>query len=368
MGELQVTGSSCDGFTLVSNLFIDEYMKDANDAQLKVYLYLLRVLGSGRSTSISEMADFFNHTEKDVLRSLKFWEKCGLLHLEYDANKELTGMSMNSCIRSALAESTVPATGSPVSAAEAPAIAPAMAPAAKDEEKVLVMDTARGRSSADCSAEKLSAFKKTEKARQLIFVVQQYIPHPLSTADLRSIYFMSDELGMSDDLIDYLVQYCVERDKADFRYMEKVALNWASQQITTAKQAAAYARKYDKTIYTVMKALGKNSDPTDQEVAFIKRWIGDFGFSKDLILEACNRTVLATDSHRFSYADGILSNWYANGVKTLAQVEKQDEAHKQKAVKTAAPKASPRPNSDPFRQFEQRDYDFAALEKQLLSN
>ncbi len=265
-----------------------------------------------------------------------------------------------------------PATAMPTQAVSAQIVPDAQAITAsapvRDQEKVLVMDPARGRSSADCSAEKLSAFKKTEKARQLIFVVQQYIPHPLSTADLRSIYFMSDELGMSDDLIDYLVQYCVERDKADFRYMEKVALNWASQQITTAKQAAAYARKYDKTIYTVMKALGKNSDPTDQEVAFIKRWMGDFGLSKDLILEACNRTVLATDSHRFSYADGILSNWYANGVKTLAQVEKQDEAHKQRAVKAAAPKASPKQNNDPFRQFEQRDYDFAALEKQLLSN
>ena len=30
--------------TVVSNLFIDEYMKDANDAQLKVYFYLLRML------------------------------------------------------------------------------------------------------------------------------------------------------------------------------------------------------------------------------------------------------------------------------------------------------------------------------------
>ena len=34
--------------TLVSNLFIDEYMKDANDAQLKIYLYLLRCMSSGR--------------------------------------------------------------------------------------------------------------------------------------------------------------------------------------------------------------------------------------------------------------------------------------------------------------------------------
>ena len=60
---------------------IDEVLEllmdlDANDAQLKIYLYLLRVTGAGLTTSISDMADQFNHTEKDVVRALKYWEYC----------------------------------------------------------------------------------------------------------------------------------------------------------------------------------------------------------------------------------------------------------------------------------------------------
>ena len=43
--------------TMVSNLFIDEYMKSANDAQIKVYLYLLRMMGTHRAASVSDMAD-----------------------------------------------------------------------------------------------------------------------------------------------------------------------------------------------------------------------------------------------------------------------------------------------------------------------
>ena len=61
--------------TVVSNLFIDEYMKDANDAQLKVYFYLLRMLNAEQAISVSGIADKFNHTEKDVIRALKYWEK-----------------------------------------------------------------------------------------------------------------------------------------------------------------------------------------------------------------------------------------------------------------------------------------------------
>lgn len=60
--------------TIVSNRFIDEYMAEANDAQLKIYLYLLRMMNAGRTFSISGIADAFNHTEKDVMRALKYWE------------------------------------------------------------------------------------------------------------------------------------------------------------------------------------------------------------------------------------------------------------------------------------------------------
>ena len=82
------------GSTLISNLFIDKYMRDANDAQLKVYLYLLRMMNAGRTTSIPDMADQFNHTERDVMRSLRYWERRGLIALEYSAAGELMSLRM----------------------------------------------------------------------------------------------------------------------------------------------------------------------------------------------------------------------------------------------------------------------------------
>lgn len=80
--------------TIVSNRFIDEYMAEANDAQLKIYLYLLRMMNAGRTFSISGIADAFNHTEKDVMRALKYWEKCKVLSLEYDNEKNLVGIHL----------------------------------------------------------------------------------------------------------------------------------------------------------------------------------------------------------------------------------------------------------------------------------
>ena len=81
MGSFKIYQRNCADVTVVSNLFIDEYMKDANDAQLKIDLYLLLMMSAGLTTSISDIADKFNHTEKDVVRALKYWEKCRLLSL-----------------------------------------------------------------------------------------------------------------------------------------------------------------------------------------------------------------------------------------------------------------------------------------------
>ena len=94
MALFTVYQNTDDGNTSVPNLFIDEYMKEANDAQIKVYLYIVRMMNARRATSLSDMADHFNHTEKEVLRSLRYWEKMGVLTLDFSADGVLTGIHL----------------------------------------------------------------------------------------------------------------------------------------------------------------------------------------------------------------------------------------------------------------------------------
>lgn len=212
------------------------------------------------------------------------------------------------------------------------------------------------------TADQLRDFKADENTARLLFVAEQYLKKPLSPNDMQTIFFIMDKLGFSEDLTDYLIQYCVDRGKRDLRYIEKVAISWAEQGITTQKQAAALAGKYDKTVYEIMRALGKNNLPTETEVAYIDRWRKFYGFESDVILTACERTVLATDSHRFEYADSILTNWYKAGVHHKGDIKSLDENHRRN--RTNRPAAS----TNKFNQFTQNEYDFDALEKEILSN
>lgn len=335
MNQISISSSETMAYTMVSDCFIDEYMADANDAQLKIYLYLLRQLSHSHGTSVSLLADKFNYTEKDVLRSLKYWEKKGLLQLTCNTTNELTGIQLCQ-----LSESTAPAS-SANEEIEAPK---------KSFQKP------------DYSLEQLADFKKRESTSQLLFIAESYLGKTLSAGDIRSLFFISEELQFSFDFMDYLLQYCVERGKKDFRYIEKVAISWAEAGITSPEQAEASASRYDKSVYQVMNALGKTASPTPKEIEYIKKW-QDYGFTPDIILEACERTVLATDKHRFEYADKILDSWKNAGVHHKKDISVLDASFEKKK-----PRAVIRSASNKFNQFKQNDYDFDALEKELLSN
>lgn len=365
MGGLNIYKEQLSEYTTISNYFIDHYMEDANEAQLQVYLYLLRMISANLPVSVADIVTKFRHSEKEVLRALKYWELQQLLSLEFDNEKNLTGIRFHS-LPTTQSPKTQVATVTPISVklsapadTEKPAAAPitpinAVTEEAKATEYIKPAYT----------MDQLRAFKDQDNTAQLLYVAQAYVGKPLTVNDIKTIYFMSDVLRFSDDLIDYLIQYCVDRDKRDFRYMEKVAVNWAEAGITTPKQAQKMAAKYDKSVYSIMNALGKNGAPTDKELEFIRRWNNEYGFSNDIIIEACERTVLATDKHRFEYAEGILSSWKKENVHHKTDIARLDSYYQQKQKQTGSKPAS----SNRFNQFTQNTYDFAELEKELLSN
>ena len=351
--------------TVVSNLFIDEYMKDANDAQLKVYFYLLRMLNADQAISVSGIADKFNHTEKDVIRALKYWEKQQILDLDFDENKALVGIHLRDLSAQATPASqhNVLLTSGPVQAQNTAGNSIISAAVAQPVQTA-PQETTPVYTKPAYSLDQLREFKEREETSQLLFIAEAYIGKPLTPSEIKTILFFTDVLHFSDDLIDYLLQYCVERGKKDFKYIEKVAVNWAEEGITTPKQAQKFSTRYDKSVYSIMNSLGRSTAPTAKELEFINRWTREYGFSTDIILEACERSSLATDRHRFEYAEGILSSWKNAGIHHKADIQQADATYQKKKATKPAPAAS----STRFTQFAQNSYDFAALEKEILSN
>lgn len=358
MTPLSVYQDSRYKTTAVSNFFIDEYMNDANAAQLRIYLYLLRQMGEGRSASVCEMADFFNYPEKDIIRALKYWENQGLLVLDMDEQNLLKGIRM------------CPFGSSPVSLGESDT--PIRQKTEKQDTKIN-KETAIDKEDVSykrptCSLTDLKQFQEKDTTAELLYITEAYLKRQLTASEIKTLYFFSETLKMSNDLIDYLFQYCVGRGKTGFHYIESVAVNWVENGIKTTEDAKKWSYKYAKIVYTVMKALGKSTSPTDEEAGYVNTWSHDMGFSDDIILEACRRSVSGTDKNRMQYADKILKSWKESQVITLNDVTRLDKEFKES--KTAAgSENSPQPSykKSSFHKFEHRTYNFDAIEQQFCS-
>ena len=232
MTHLTVSLEQGSDFTVLSNRFIDEYMVLANDAQIKIYLYLLRMSGANLPFGISDIADHFNFMEKDVLRALCYWEKNHLLSLDFDSShnvKAIRILPLPSKEPFVSSDTTAPL--SQYQQAEIVPLAPKLMISNTLPESSEILEKP------NYAADDLVAFKNNNETSQIIFIAESYTGKPLSASDMQTLLYIYDKLGFSIDLIDYLIQYCVGRGKKQFSYIQKVAINWYDSHITTVEQA-----------------------------------------------------------------------------------------------------------------------------------
>lgn len=340
--------------TCVPNIFIDNYMTSANGEFVKIYLYLLRCMNApDKSFSISELADIFEHTEKDILRALSYWEKVELLHLEYNSNQELTGISLKLPREAEYEPETVhPAESAPE---------PASVAASFLEDKPSGKDV--------YTLEQVENFQDNEAVQEVLFITENYLGRTLNPTDVRTILYWYDGLGFSTDLIEYLIETCISNGHTSLRYMEKIALSWADAGITSVAEARREHSMHNQDVYAVMKAFGiSGRNLITSEIRTIQKWTQSYAFSMELIKEACKRTIQATGKASFEYADTILTSWHKNNVHTLNDVLKLDAAH-QKSRSAAKAKETAEHSGvsgNRFNNFPQRSYNYEQLEKQLL--
>lgn len=343
MTKLTLTNNIQTNTTILENEFIDRYMASANGEYVKVYLVLLRHLGDPDGIpSVSQIADMLDCTEKDVLRALNYWKKQGLLDYE----------NVSAPQKASASESTV-------------------------SQNTFAFENPAPQEAA--SVPNIKNYRSRKEFKELIFVAEQYLGKVLSITEVETITYFFETLGMSADLIEYLIEYCVENNHKSFHYIKKVALSWHEQNITTVEAAKNSTVLYNKNCYCILNAFGiKGRAPAAPEITFIKRWNDEYCFSLDIILEACTRTMNSIHKPDFNYTESILKRWFEKGVHSMADItaldadyikEKEAKDKKRKALhsnRSASNANTVRKSDNKFNNFDSRSYDMDDLERRLL--
>ena len=339
MTRLTLTNYVQGNATLLQNEFIDEYMPSANGEYVKVYLTLLRLsCDPAREVTIRAIAAHLECPETDIRRALDYWKKRGLLDYEPAASPDVISAPLTDKDEADSASAAA--------------------------DKALAGSTS---AAADRTAAKNSRNRGSRRSRQnrsefreIVSVTETYLGKTLNKTESDALVYFYDELGMSADLIEYLIESCVDNGHRSIHYINTVALSWADRQITTIEEAKAASGQYSRNSYAVLNAFGiKGRAPAPSEITFIRRWNEEYGFTNDLILEACDRTMRSIHQPSFEYTDSILRNWKEKNVHTLTDVKELDTARKkEKKVKNkeAEQTGTARSSRKSFNNFEGRTY------------
>lgn len=342
MAEINSELSNEQSFTLVSNIFIDEYMVKANPVFVIIYLLILRKSLSKKDISTENIAKELNILESDVINAIKYWNKEKIINA--DINNETIKIVFGD-IKSFKEEIS-------------------------ENIKKVTLET-----KPHYSTKEISMYKeKFDEVSQLFSMAERILAKPLSVNDLSVLLSLYDWLRLPLEVIAVLLTYCVSNNHSSMRYIEKTAANWAENGIDTAEKAEDYLQLFNGSYREIMKVFGISSrNPSPKEQKYMNKWIKSIKMPLEIIKEACNKAIIQTGKVNFPYADGIIEKWHNNNITSLEDIKELENNFnlnkKDETIASSNKIEKPSSKLNKFVNYNQRDWNFdelKKLERQLL--
>ncbi|MBO4922112.1 MAG: DnaD domain protein [Lachnospiraceae bacterium] len=385
--KITLSYGSKSASTIVSNNFIDKYMTDARGSDVKVYIYLLRcVQNPSFPVSIESIAEALGETEKEIRIALKYWDEQHVLSVSTTRNGKIKDITLHDLDEDDDNEVDFGSNVTILSDARrnrksVPEPAPAMldgrpygrratdiaipVPAPENEPE---QDNTTPIVKPNYSSQMIQSFKtEYPEFDELIDYIENLLGTTLSQRSLQTPAFIFEELGFPAELIKFLYDYCVGKGKRTNSYIEKVAREWHSKGILTVDAAKYEIEEFNGRYSVVKTSFGINRNFGEAELLYLRRWYDEYGFTDEVVQDACNRTLLATSRPSFEYADKILSEWHRQGVRTTEDIQNVSSEFRA-ANRTGSPQRAVR-NTNQALQYSQRTYteaEISAIEKKKL--
>lgn len=331
---------------ILSGEFVKDYMLRANGAYLKFYLFIL--YNAKKDMSVKDLAFELELTENDVHHAIEYWKKLGLISEE--VKNDIRNVEDTVTFYDKISEEEV--------SVESPVL---------NSDKYSGVEKAEVLTTAEYEFEDEEVYEdksidiielgSDQDFDTLIYFIQQLRKKTLSNNDVQILAYLYKNLGLSVDLLEYLVEICVQAGKTSMRYMEKIALDWHSKGIDTVDKAKN-EKLYSRDVFEVIRIFGMNSRgaaPIDKELQYINKWLDKYAFTVDIIKEAYDRTVMTIRKPSIQYADSILSKWYSIGVKVKSDINVKDIHKENVQKKDNVTVGTPTRYKNKFNNFDQRE-------------
>lgn len=326
-----------NGITLNSG-FIKDIMPKAPAMYTLVYICVLSLGGC----CLSDISHILNIAETDVTAAVMYWQDRHLLAIK---NGNISVILQDSACKNEL---EMPLKTEVTQKQECKHYVSAVAPKYDPQEIAMYIE-------------------KNEDVRNLFEMSQQKLGRLLTQSDMNTVFSLFYWLNMKIDAIELLLDYCASKGHKNMRYIERVAIDWCESGFSDADDIREQLTNYNIYYRTIMKAFGQSGrNPVAAEEKFMMKWLNTYKMPMELVILACEKTVMNTGKAAFSYADSIITKWHDSGFRITADVEAAEKAFaetKQKQNEQQKPVSKQLPKSNKFNSYTQREYDYGKIEK-----
>ena len=304
----------------VPDVVADNFLKLASGDQIKVLLYILRC--SGRVCTDEEISMNTGVSVQAAADAVLFWQQANVLSSQ--------------AVSTAMPQTIMKAPQPPVQQIQ-PAV-PQAEPAAQE-----VPVKAERRTKQNISPSEIAKIMKDSVDVAELFKVTETILGPINHTFQNLLIWMYDYLGLKKEVIIILISHCKSVDKTNPSYIEKVAVDWADNDINDLQKAQSEVQRITVTNdYTgkIMKMFEMTRRPTSKQAEFIEQWRSR-SIDAELIRYAYEKTIEQINKLSFDYINKILLSWCDSGYMSVQQVREAESDYRSSKKKAAKPASDP---------------------------
>ena len=260
--------------TVVDNIFINNFLPEAPDLCVKVYLMGLSKCSNSVApdNNLTNFANVLNVTEQDIVNAFNYWQEQGVVQVINSSPLEVRFMPLNASLG---------------------------------------------------NIKKYNIGKYTDFNIQVQEILSKRMITP---TEFSEYYNVIEKLHIQPDALLMIVKYCADLkgENVNYPYIITVAKNWEKEGVHTCEDVENKITELgvlDDKVSLVLGALGTKRKVQLEDVQLLNKWLGELDFDLNTIIAVAKRLQLKKVKADINYLNNLLNKYYEMRLNSIIEIE-----------------------------------------------
>jgi len=255
-------------FVTIDNMFISDFLPNASDNCVKVYLYGLYLCSTSRDNDLDSFAKVMNMTREDIVSVYYYWQEEGLVQVLNIDPIQVRYLPVKNAVN------------------------------------------------------KIKKYNVDKYTTFNLSCQELFTSKMLTPRDLEEFYYLIENLHMEKDAVLKLIDYCIKLkgDSISVNYITTVGRNWAHDGVKTSEDVDDRILDQERIsgdIVLLLKAIGIRRQANVDEFKLYLTWTKDMEIDKDILIKIAKGSKAKT----FTRLDDYVKKCYSLKLESIKEID-----------------------------------------------